>query len=257
MVMVSPYPVQILIKNTFLHFNINDFNTKTYKRSASAPPHGYFSERAGVSRTTTTRKRKRVRKKVDEDEVLDEFVHLARIESWALFGKRLLERQEKIERRWDQLKSKLLEAILYKKKKRCSLTQRLFINACPLVHPAEILHAHKKGFFRPVGLDSMELWASDSDLISKSPSPIFWVFMQFSRLLERGQVMMMLPCETTLTFGYRRDIQLDELRAKVKSSCRQPYDKQKLICQGQELKGACVLGDLNVRVGDVISVIFI
>ena len=68
--------------------------------------------------------------------------------------------------------------------------------------------------------------------------------------------MMMLPCGTTFVYSHRPDLHLDDLRAKVKNTSSQPYDKQRLICQGRELKDKRVLGDFDVQPGDVISVLF-
>ena len=259
MAITSPYPIQLLVKNTFLHFNIDRFDIKARKRSVSAPPQTLFSETTGMHLTAAKpKKRKRdAPKKIDENAVLDEFAHLARAEYWGVFGKRLIERQERVEERWEQLKCKLLAAAPIKKKKRFTLTRRLFVNAGPWVDPAEMIRARKNEFLRPIEPDSMEFWASDSDLISKSLSPIFSVFVQFRNLVERGQMMMMLPCGTTFVYTYRRDLHLDDLRAKVKDASSQPYDKQRLICQGQELKGSRVLGNFDVRPGDVISVLFL
>ena len=298
MAITSPYPVQLLIKNTFLHFNIDRFDVKARTRSASAPPQTLFSEKTGVSSShapvadksalltqghTAAKQKKRKRDvpsapkahgrtealragrgaslsvgpmKIDENAVLDEFVHLARAESWGVFGKRLIERQERVEERWEQLKCKLLQAAPIKKKKRFTLTRRLFLNAAPWVDPAEMLRARRNGFLRPIEPDSMEFWASDADLISNALAPIHSVFVQFRNLVERGQMMMMLPCGTTFVYNYRRDLHLDDLRAKVKDTSSQPYDKKRLICQGQELKGSRVLGDFDVHPGDVISVLF-
>ena len=259
-------PISFPVKNTFIHFNIDHFDTKHRKRSASAPPRSYFSEEAGSR--LSAKKRKRIvsstpktngrteAKKIDENDVFTEFAQLARAESWAVFGKRLIERQERIEERWRHLKCTLLQEAPNKKKRRFTLTKRLFFNAAPWVDPAEMLSARKNGFLRPIEPDSMEFWASDVDLISASLAPIFSVFVHFRNLVERGQMMMMLPCNTTFVYNYRRDLHLDELRAKVKDASSQPYDKQRLVCQGQELKGSRVLGDFDLRPGDVISVLF-
>ena len=258
MAIISLYPVQLLVKNTFLHFNVDRFDVKARKRSASAPPQSYFSETMGVSLTVATKKRKRnAPKKIDENAVLDEFVQLARAESWGVFGKRLIERKEKVEERWEQLTCKLLAVAPINKKKRFTLTRRMFFNAAPWVDPAKMLSARKNGFLRPIEPDSMEFWASDDDLISKSLAPIFSIFVQFRNLVERGQMMMMMPCGTAFVYQYRRDLHLDELRAKVKDSSSKPYDQQRLICQGQELTGSRVLENFDVGPGDVISVLFI
>ena len=263
-VMASPIFVQPSVKNTFIHFDIDHFGIKAHERSASAPPRSFFAEDA--SSRSKIQKRKRTApslpkahgkaKEIDENVVLDEFAQLARAESWAVFGKWLIERQERIEDMWDHLKNKLLQTSPNKNKKRFTLTRRLFFNAVPWVNPADMLRARKDGFLRPIEPDSMEFWASDADLISKSLAPIFSVFVQFRNMVERGEMMMMLPCGTTFVYSYRRNLHLDDLRAKVKATSSQPYDKQRLVCQGQELKGSRVLGDFDLRPGDVISVLF-
>jgi len=253
--MASPFSAQLPVKNTFIHFNIDRFDIKARKRSASAPPRSFFSGEA-VTPLTAKRRKRNVPKKVDENAVLDEFARLARAESWAVFGKRLIERQERVEGRWEHMKCKLLATARTKEKKRFTLTRRLFLNAAPWVDPAALFRARKQGFLRPIEPDSMEFWASDSDLISKSLSPIFSVFLQFRNLVERGQMMMTLPCGTTFIYSYRPDLHLDDLRTKVKTTSSQPYDKQRLICQGQELKGSRALGDFDVHPGDVISVLY-
>ena len=258
MAITSPYPVQLLIKNTFLHFNIDRFDVKARKRSASAPPRGLFSEKMNVLITATKfpKRKRNAPKKIDDNAVLHEFAQLARAESWGVFGKRLIERQERVEERWGLLKCKLLAAAPVKKKKRFTLTRRMFFNAAPWVDPLEMLRARKNEFLRPVEPDSMEFWASDADLISKALAPIFSVFVQFRNLVERGQMMMMLPCGTAFVYAYRQDLHLDDLRTKVRDASSQPCDKQRLMCQGQELKGSRVLGNFDVHPGDVISVLF-
>lgn len=258
MAITSRCPVRLLVKNTFLHFNMDHFEIKVHKRSASAPPRSYFLKKSEASVKAAIKKRERnAPKQIDENVVLDEFAQLARAESWWVFGKRLIERQERVEEKWERLKRKLLAAAPIKKKKRFTLTRRMFVNAAPWVDPVEMLRARKNGFLRRMELDTMEFWASDTDLISKALAPIFSVFVQFRNLVERGEMMMMLPCGTIFVYSYRPDLHLDELRAKVSDTSAQPYDKQRLICQGQELKGSRVLGNFDVVPGDVISVLFI
>ena len=253
--MASQFVTQPPVKNTFIHFNIDRFDIKARKRSVSTPPRIWFSTEADVPSTSKKRKRN-AQKKIDENAVFNEFTQLARAESWIVFGRRLIERQERIEERWGHLKYKLLTTAPMKKKKRFTLTKRLFFNAAPWIDPMEMLRARENKFFRRIESDTIEFWASDNDLIHKNLSPIFSVFVQFKNLVERGQMMMMLPCGTTFVYDYRQDLHLDDLRAKVKDTSSQPYDKQRLICQGKELKGSRVLSDYDVHPGDVISVLF-
>ena len=257
MAIESPYPIQLLIKNTFLHFDIDHFDIKIRKRSASAPPRVFFSKKTEIIVIATElKKRKRDSpKKLNINNVLDEFAQLVRRERWMLFGKLLVERQERIKERWRQVKYKLLQDAPTKKKKRFTLTKRLFLNAAPWVSPTEILRARKNGFFRPAGPDSMEVWASDVDLLSRSISHMISVFGQFRDMVQQRQMMMMLPCGNKVVFTYRPDLPLDDLRAKVKDASSQPYVKQRLICQGQSLEGSRILGDFDVCPGDVISVL--
>jgi len=254
MAVASLYPVELLVKKTFLHFNLDPFDVKACKRSASAPPCAVFFERTNAlaTRATPQKRKRRAPKKIDENAVLDEFARLARAEAWRVFGKRLIERQERAEERWIQLKCKLLAMAPFKKKKRFTLTKRLFFNAAPWVDPVKLLRSRKNEILRPVEPDSMEFWASDSDLLSTALAPIFSVFMQFKNLVERGQLLMMLPCGTAFVYAYRRDLLLDDLRAKARETLSRPCDKQRLICQGQELKGARALGSFDVNPGDVI-----
>jgi len=258
MTIASLYPVRLLTKNTFLHFNIEPFDVKARKRAASAPPRAPFSKKEDVLITgAKPRKRKRsAPKKINEDAVLNEFAKLARAESWGVFAKRLMERRERVEDRWAQLKCKLLTAAPIKKKKRFTITRRMFVNAAPWVDPVEMLRARKNEFLRSIEPDSMEFWASDADLISKKLAPIFAVLVLFRNLVERGQMIMMLPCGTAYVYAYRQDLHLDDLRAKVRDASSQPHDKLRLICQGQELKGSRVLGNFDVHPGDVIRVLF-
>ena len=254
-IMASQFFAQLPIKNTFIHFNIDRFDIQARKRSSSAPPRIYFSTEVDAPLTAKKRKRN-APKKFDENAILNEFTQLARAESWIVFGRRLIERQERIDERWEHLKYKLLTTAPMKKKKRFTLTKRLFFNAAPWIDPVEMLRARKNGFFRRIEPDTIEFWASDIDLIHKNLSPIFSVFVQFKNLVERGQMMMMLPCGTTFVYNYQQDLHLDDLRAKVKDTSSQPFDKQRLICQGKELKGSRVLNDFDVHPGDVISVLF-
>ena len=127
--MASPIPVQSPVKNTFIHFEIDRFDIKARKRSASAPPRCFFLEEAGACSKAKKQKRNAPSasktKKIDEDAMFAEFAQLARAESWAFLGKRLIERQARIEQRWDHLKCTLLQEAPNRKKKRFTLTNSL------------------------------------------------------------------------------------------------------------------------------------
>ena len=263
-VLASPYGVPLFSKNTFLQFKLDRMEINLGKRSASAPPTASSPRMAQCQPTndasspmsTKSKKSKQRQSKKMDDAILNEFAGLARAESWSMMAKKIIERQQRIEQRWDRLKSKLLEAAPKKKKRRFALTRRQFFNAAPCVDPKELLRAQKKKFIRPHGEDVMEFWACDIDLVTKPIASLFTTFMYFGNIMERGQVMLMLSCDTTFVFAFERRLHLDELRAKIKEESGQPFHNQRLICLGKELTGSRVLGDFDVQPGDVISVIF-
>ena len=258
-VIASPYHVPLLVKNTFLHFDIDRFEMQgsSRKRAASAPPATNFSAETKSPAPLRTKKKQRMSKnKIDVDSVLNEFAHLARAECWGVLGKKLIARQERVADLWGQINIRLLEVAPIKKMKRFTLTKRQFFNAAPWVNPTELLCARRIGLLRPSEPDSMEFWASDAELLSKPIATLFTIFVQFLNMMEREQMMLMLPCGTTFLFAFRPDMHVDNLKAKVKEEFQTPFDKQRLICLGQELKGGGVLGDYDIRPGDVISVLF-
>jgi len=250
MAVVSSYPLQLFIKHTFLQFSINRFDLEIHKRSESAPARTVFIQK---KKTNRKKKTKRIANK-NKDDVFKEFVHLTRVEHWAMFTERLIHRRCRIKEKWVHLSCKLVGAAPIKKKKYFTLTRRLFLNAAPWITPAHMLRAKKNGLLRPTDRHSMEFWASDSDLLSKSVLSIFSIFALFRKLMENEQMMMMLPSGMTFIFTYRRDLHLDELRAKVTRESALAYDKQRLVCHGQELQGDYCLGEFDVHPGDVITV---
>ena len=265
-VLASPYDVPLFSQNTFLQFKIDRLEINLGKRSASAPPQTASSPRmahhpqptnnASSPMSTKSKKSKQRQSKKIDDAILDEFTGLARAECWSMLGRKIIERQQRIEQRWNHLKNKVLETDPRKKKKRFSLTRRQFFNAVPWVDANELLRAQKNKFIRPNGEDIMEFWACDIDLVTKSITSLFTTFVYYGNLMERNQLMLMLPSGTTFVFAFERGLHLDELRAKIKEESGQPFHNQRLICLGKELTGSHVLGDFDVQPGDVISVIF-
>ena len=257
----SPCHMQLFVKNTFLQFTIDRFeiNPPNRKRSTSAPPNVIFSNDAPSPRSTNAKPRKHGQSmKIDDGAVLDEFASLARAECWPMMAQKMIERQKRITESWEHLKTKLLESAPRKKKqkKRFAVTKRQFFNAVPWVDPVTLLRARANKSIRPNGEDVMEFWASDVELVTESITSLFSIFVHFVDLTKQRQVMLVLPCGTTIVVPFQRKMYMDNLIAKIKAESPKLFHGQRLICLGQELKGSNVLGDFDVQPGDVISVIF-
>lgn len=238
------YPVPLVVKNTFLHFDIKVTNSR--KRAASAPAFGIVaSSPRGTNalvvkrRCETPMKDKRLKEKindVDDDDVLREYTTLARAEAWVHISHSLI-RHGGIAQ------------------KRFTLSKRQFFNATPWLNCNDVVHARKNKILRVQGTDTLELWASDFALWSGSVSKLIETFTLLTKLIERCESMLILPNNATITFTPRRGMHLDTLRAKVKEELKIPFNQLRFFCRESELRGSCFLRDFDVRPGDVIRVV--
>ena len=220
------FAAPLVVKNTFLCFDLSSGNASVRCRSAPAEVMVESVIAAAVRREAAWRRRKAKRiseqrrraatraRRVDEN-ILHEYAALARQERWADFVKKLI--QVDAEAGW--LAARGVAAIMRKTvpKKRVSISRPAFRQLAYWTCGGDTAALRRMGVLRD-GADSVEIWAADDAMNHSVMQALLSEARRFVDLCSSGAFQLAMLNEQAKTFRWSPGISADDLRATASAA---------------------------------------